>query len=75
MSTLSAIKRSCDVVQKGKSVSTGAFSLNGHGSLYRTSAKIAVIVVPISGQKSTNMQSTEFHNSVGRQVSTSFLVW
>jgi len=61
-------------VQKGKSVSTGVFSLNGHDSLYSTSAMKAVLVVLISGQKSTNMQSTEFRIPVGQQVSPSCLV-
>ena len=50
MSILRAIQWSCDV-QKGKSVSTGAFSLNGHDSLYSTAAKKAVLMVPILGQK------------------------
>jgi len=62
-------------VKTDKSVSQGAFSLNGHGSLYSTSAKKAVFMVPILGQKSTNMQSTEFHTPVGQQDSTGFLVW
>jgi hypothetical protein len=53
MSTLSAIKWSCDVVQKHKSVSTSAFSLIGHDSLYSLSATEAVLMVPTLGQKST----------------------
>ena len=39
MSTLSVIKWSCDTVQKGKSVSTCAFSLNGHCSFHTISAQ------------------------------------
>ena len=38
-STLNASKWGCEVVKKDKSVSQGAFSLNGHGSLYSISAK------------------------------------
>jgi len=55
MSKLSGINCSCEVVQKDKSVAIGAFSLNGNDSLYSTSAKNAVLMVPTLAQKSTNM--------------------
>ena len=51
------------------------FSLNGHDSSYIMSAKKAVLQVPTLGHKSTNMQSTDFHNTAGQQYSSGFLVW
>jgi hypothetical protein len=44
-------------MKKDKYVSQGDFSLNGHGSLYSISVTKAVFMIPILGQKSTNMQS------------------
>jgi len=61
MSTLCAIKVDDEVVHKDGYVSTGAFSLNGHDSSNIMSAKNAVLKVPTSGRKSTNMQSTDGH--------------
>jgi hypothetical protein len=55
MSTVSGINCSCEVVQKDKSVAIGAFSLNGHVSLYSVSTKNAVLIVPTLAQKLTNM--------------------
>ena len=75
MSTLHAIKFGGEVVHKDRSVSTGAFSLNGYDSSYIMSAKEAVLKVPTLGCKSTNMQSTDFHNPAGQQYSSSLLVW
>jgi hypothetical protein len=75
MSTLSAIKWSCEVVQKGKSVSTTAFSLIGNNSLYNLSAKEAVFMVPTLGPKSTNTQFIEFHKPFGQKYNSSLLVW
>jgi hypothetical protein len=60
MSTLHAIKFGVDV-HKDTSVSTGAFSLNGHENSYILSAKKAVLKVPTLGRQSTNIQSTERH--------------
>ena len=37
------------------SVSKGAVSLNGHGSLYSISAEKALLMVPTLGHKSPNM--------------------
>lgn len=51
MSTLHTIKMGGEVVHKDRSVSTGAFSLNGHDSSYIMSAKIAVLKVPTLGHK------------------------
>jgi hypothetical protein len=66
MTTLQAIKLGDEVVHKERSVSTCAFSLNGHDSSYIMSAKKAVLMVPTLGCKSTNMQSMEFHNPTGQ---------
>jgi hypothetical protein len=46
MSTLNAIKLGGEVVHKDRSVSRGAFSLNGHDSSNNMSAKKAVHNVP-----------------------------
>jgi hypothetical protein len=67
MSTLHTIKFGGEVVHNGKSVSTDAFSLNGHDSSYIMSAKKAVFKVHTLGHKSTNMQSTDFRNPAGQQ--------
>jgi len=75
MSTLHAVKLGCEVLHNVRSVSTGAFSLNVHDSSYIMSAKKAVLKVHTLGRKSTNMQSTDFHNPVGQQYSSSLLVW
>jgi len=75
MSTSSAIKWCNDVVDKDKSVSIGAFSLNGHDSLYSTLATGAVFMVPTLGHESTIRQFTEFHSSAGQQYSSSLPVW
>ena len=47
MSTLHAITLGSEVVHKDRSVSTGAFSLNGHDSSYIMSAKKALLKVPV----------------------------
>jgi len=75
MNTLHAIKLCGEDPQKGGSVSTGAFSLHGHDSLYIMSAKKAVLKLPTLGWKSTNMQSADFHNPAGQQYSSGHLVW
>ena len=72
-STSSAIKWGCEVVKEDKYVSQGALSLNGHGSLYSISAKVMVFTVPILGQKSTNMQSTEFNTLLANKTALVFL--
>ena len=64
-----------EVVHNERSVSTGAFSLNGRDSSYIMSAKKAVLKVHTLGCKSTNMQSTYFHNPAGQQYNSSLLVW
>ena len=46
MSTLHAIKFGGEVVHKDSSVSTSAFSLNGHENSYILSEKKAVLKVP-----------------------------
>jgi hypothetical protein len=74
-STLSAIKCSCEVVQKDESVSTGAFSLSGHASFYSTSVKPAVLTVSTLGRKSTSVLSKDCHNYAVQQYSSSLLVW
>jgi len=63
------------VVDKDKSFSVGAFSVNGHGSLYSTLATRAVFIVLTLGHESTNRQFTEFHSSAGQQYSSSLPVW
>ena len=55
MSTLDAIELGGEV-HKDRSVSTGAFSRNGHDSSYIMSAKKDVLKVPTLGHKRTNMQ-------------------
>jgi len=75
MSTLHAIKLGGEAVHNDRSVSTGAFSLNGHDSSYIMSAKTAVLKVHTLGHKSTNMQSTDFHNPAGQQYNSSLLAW
>ena len=62
-------------MDKDKSVSMGAFSLNGHDSLYSTLATRAVFMVPTLGHESTNRQFTEFHSSAGQQHSSSLPIW
>jgi hypothetical protein len=61
MSTLQAIKFDGEVVHQDRYVSTGAFSLNKHDSSNIMSVKKAVLKVPTSGRKSTNMQSADRH--------------
>jgi hypothetical protein len=73
MSTLHTIKLGDEVVHKDRSLSTGAFSLNGHDSSYIMSAKKSVFKVCTLGHKSTNMKSTDFHNPVGHQYSPGLL--
>ena len=75
MSTLHEIRFGGEVVHKGRPISTGAFPLNRHEFIYIISSKKAVLQVPTLGCKSTNMQSTDFHNPVGHQYSTGLLVW
>jgi hypothetical protein len=60
--------------KKDKPVSIGAFSLNGHDSLYSTLATRAVFMVLTLGHESTNRQFTEFHSSAGQQYSSSLPV-
>jgi hypothetical protein len=60
-------------VQKDKSVSTSAFQLSDHDSLYSLSAKAAVPMVLTLGQKSTNIQSTEFHKFLANNTVPAFL--
>lgn len=67
MSTLHAIKLGGDV-HKDRSTSTGAFSLNGHDSSYIMTAKTAVLNVPTSGHKTTNMEVTDFHIPAGQNT-------
>jgi len=47
MSTLHAVQLGGEVVHSNRSVSTGAFSLNGHDSSYIVLAKKAVLKVPV----------------------------
>jgi hypothetical protein len=76
MNTLHAvIKFGSEVVHKDRSVSAGAFSLNGHDSSYIMSAKKDVPKVHTLDCKSTNMQSADFHNPAGQQYSSGHLVW
>jgi hypothetical protein len=75
MSTLHAIKLDGEIVHEDRSISTGAFSLNDHDSSYITSEKTAVLKVPTLGRRSTNMQSTDFHNLAGQQYNSGVLVW
>ena len=75
MSTLHAIKLGSEVVHNNRSVSTGAFSLKGHDSSYIMSAKKVLLKVHTLGCKSTNMQSTDFHNPAGQQYKSGLLVW
>ena len=64
-----------EVGHKDRSVLTGAFSLNGQDTSYIMSVKKAVLKVPTLGSKSTNMQSTDFHNPAGQQHNSGLLVW
>ena len=50
MSTLHAIKFGGAVIHKDRSVSTGAFPLNGHENSYIMSAKKAVLKAPTLGR-------------------------
>jgi hypothetical protein len=72
MSTLPAIKLGGEV-HKDKPASTGAFSLNGHDSLYIMSAKKAGLKVPTLGRKTSNMQLTDFHIPAGQNATPVFL--
>ena len=74
MSTVGGINCNCKVVQKDKSVAVGAFSLNGHDSLYSTLATKTVFMVPTLGHESTNRQLIEFHRAAGQQYSSSLPV-
>jgi hypothetical protein len=64
-----------EFAQRDKSVSTCAFSLNRHDILCSTLVKEAVLMVPTLGQKSTNLQSVEFHYHVGQQCNSGLLFW
>jgi len=75
MNTSSASRWSSKVVDKDKSISIGAFSVNGHDSLYSTLATRVVFMVPTLCQESTNRQFTEFHSSAGQQYSSRLPVW
>jgi len=72
MSSLNAIKLGGEV-HKDRSVSTGAFLLNGHDSSYIISAKKTVLKVATSGRKTTSMQITDFHNPAGQNTTPVFL--
>ena len=72
MSTLHAIKLDVEV-HKDRSVSTGAFSLNGYDSSHIMSAKKAVLKVHTLGCKTTNMQLTDFHIHADKNTSPVFL--
>ena len=72
MSTLHAIELGGEV-HKDRSVSTGAFSRNGHDSSHIMSAKKAVLKVPTLGHKRTNMQLTDFHIPAGQNTTPVFL--
>jgi len=67
MNTLYAIMLRGEDVQNVRSVSTGVFLLNGRGGSYILSAKETVLKLPTFGRKSTNIQSTDFHNPAGHQ--------
>ena len=67
MSTLHAINL-CGEVHKDRSASTVAFSLNVRDSSHIMSAKTAVLKVPTSGRKTTNMQLTDFHIPAGQNT-------
>jgi len=75
MSTLHEIKFCGEVVHKDRPISTGAFPLNGQELIYIMSAKKAVLQVSTLGCRSTNMQSTDFHNPAGHKYSSVLLVW
>jgi hypothetical protein len=72
MSTLHAIKLGGEV-HKDRSVSIDGFSLNGHDSSHTMSEKKAVLKVPNLGRKTTNTQSTDFHNPAGQNTTPVFL--
>ena len=72
MSTLHAIELGAEV-HKDRSVSTRAFSQNGHDSSYIISAKKAVLMVPTLGHKRTNMQLTDFHIPAGQNTTPVFM--
>jgi hypothetical protein len=57
MSTLHAVKLGGDV-HKDRSVSTGAFSLNGHDSSYIVSANKPVLNVPTLGRKGQQTETS-----------------
>jgi hypothetical protein len=73
MSTLIGINCSCEIVQKDKSVAIGAFSLDGHDSLYSILAKNAVLMLPTLAQKSTNTQSTYSITPLANNTGPAFL--
>jgi len=60
-------------VQKDRSVSTSAFSLNEHDSSHITSAKKSVLKVPTLGHKTTNTKLTDFHIPACQNTSPVFL--
>jgi hypothetical protein len=64
MSTLEVINLG-DQVHKDRSVSLGGFSLNGHDSSHIMSEKGSCAS---QRRKTTNMQSTDFHNSTGQKT-------
>jgi hypothetical protein len=72
MGTLHAIKFGGEV-HKDRFVSIGVFSLKGHDSSHNMSEKKAVLKAPSLGYKTTNMQSTDFHNPAGQNTTPVFL--
>jgi hypothetical protein len=64
MSTLHAIKL-CGEVHKDRSDSVGGFSLNGHDSSHIMSEKGSCAA---QCHKTTNMQSTDFHNPTDQNI-------
>jgi hypothetical protein len=63
MSSLHAIKLS-DEVHKDRSVLISGFSLNGHDTSHIMPEKESCA----QGRKTTNTQSTDFHNSAGQNT-------
>ena len=75
MSTFYAIKLGGEDAQKDASVSTGDFPINRHDGSFIMSAKKVMLKLPIFGRKSTNMQSTDFHNPSTNSTTLGLLVW
>ena len=72
MNTVHASKLGGEV-HKDRTISTGAFSLNGHDISHILSEKTAVLKVPNLGRKTTNTQLTDFHIPAGQNITTVFL--